>query len=831
MTPAASPGQTNTPTETLSPTDSPTRTVTSTSTPIPTWTRTPTMTGTPTGTFTFTPNPSFTPPCDPFGQFGSTSFLGVSGGVSMGIQIRGSRFTLSEPATVLSISLLQTNVSGDSRAILAVYGDDGGSIRDKLGETGPVTLHVGWNTELLDPPVELNPGEYWLAYMYNAPTGMWARVYGSGGVNTTVYSTDAGFTWGALPPVLGGGFAYRDGVEPIYAAYCTAPEPFPTPTQTPTATETPSPTATDTFTVTGTWSPVDTDTLTETPTETLSATETLSPTVTDSPTVTGTPTSTFSATFTLPPSTSSPTATTTPTTGIIDMTFAEYMNAYSAGIAGAGSGDFRMLDDPVIALLFENMTDALLAGTPGAAQPILLVLDALGVHYRLVSITDLSEGPVYGFVETALPGDADFTGWGAVLFRTSATGYRVWSAPHPQADLYTEDIAAEGFESDPGGAVLLLAGAHRDALGDLNANGFSDSDAAHETGNLFHLLTTHLASKGLDAGAPYWFIQIHGSADLSTEPDIVGSSGADAPVLTGTSALVRVDDEVDTRGNALMGVWGWWEGTGDDQDGDYLLRATTNVQGDVLEAMGMRDSFMHFEIERTARDSYHAGAGAGYDGVLDLLAALRQELGTVAFPTPFPTVTPTPSPTMTPTFTGSWTPFPTDTASPTATSTGTATSTSTASPTASPTATGTDTPTPTPTDTLSMTATVSPTPSLTPSWTMTSSSTATSSPSTPASSTPTPLLEMAVHVWPNPLTEGDSVQIRLEPEVGEAVEAVLYTVAYRRVVRFDLALTPGARTWVLTLRDASDKPLANGLYYLLLRTDTGEHVLKILILR
>ena len=31
---------------------------------------------------------------------------------------------------------------------------------------------------------------------------------------------------------------------------------------------------------------------------------------------------------------------------------------------------------------------------------------------------------------------------------------------------------------------------------------------------------------------------------------------------------------------------------------------------------------MHFEIERSARDEYHARRGAGFEGILDLLGAI-----------------------------------------------------------------------------------------------------------------------------------------------------------------------------------------------------------------
>jgi hypothetical protein len=91
--------------------------------------------------------------------------------------------------------------------------------------------------------------------------------------------------------------------------------------------------------------------------------------------------------------------------------------------------------------------------------------------------------------------------------------------------------------------------------------------------------------------------------------------------------LVLIDDEVDGDGYLSMGVCGWEEtGTDEDEDGDYYLAATTNIQGDLLESLGLRENFMHFEIERSGRDDYHAGSGDGYDGITGLFDAIETVL-------------------------------------------------------------------------------------------------------------------------------------------------------------------------------------------------------------
>ncbi len=813
-------------THTMTRTVTETRTATLTRTATGTRTFTPTITSTSTSTFSFTPNPSFTPPCPSPGFFGNDSLMGSFGGVAPGVQIRASRFILSVPVTAHSVALHQTSVSEDTQILLALYSDLSGQIRNKLGETDPVTAHTGWNQALLKEPLLLNPGAYWIAYMYNAPVSFWSRIVGTS-TNTLTYSS-ATFTWGVLPPALAGGMIYGHGVEPIWAGYCEAPEPFPTPTETATATVTSTRTGTFTATSTGTpglsdtptstlsptWTGTPTSTLSETssPTSSATGTSTFSPTFTLSrtpswtATVTRTPTHTFTGTWSpLPTDTPTP----TPTIAVEPMTLAQFMEAHDATVAGAGSGFFLPLDDPIIEAAFEGLLGALQVGDLAAARAFVEALETRSAHFRLVEITDLSGGPVYGFLEDAHPGDPGYTGWGAALFRTAPSGYRVYGAPHVWADLHTEDIAAQGFGDDVGAAALLLAGTHRDAVGDLNTNGYSDSDVAHETKNLYHHLTATLAEQGLSAGTPYWFIQVHGAADMASEPDITASNGADAPGMNAASPLVLVDDEIDTRNNVVSGVWGWWEGAGDDQDGDYALRATTNLQGDLLETMGLRDSFMHFEIEWTLRNAYHAGTGAGYDGVLDLLEALRGVVGTGPFPTPTPTrtatatgtatptetptfsftptqsATPSPTRSATVTFTGTWTALPTDTATftrtpsdtptaswtPTATATSSATpsSTSTASdtPTLSPTSSSTPSPTDSMTPTASLTATQSATPSLTrsptpmasPSLTATPTHTPTVSPPPTATGTPT----VTVSPTNSPVPTSTSTPFTLSP--------------------------------------------------------------------
>ncbi len=309
------------------------------------------------------------------------------------------------------------------------------------------------------------------------------------------------------------------------------------------------------------------------------------------------------------------------------MTAPDFFVSFKATISASGSGHFARLTDGAVKTHFEELAEAVLDNDTVSAENTISALDALGVDYKLVQITDLSE-PVLGFMEDSLPGDADYKGWGAVLIRHGSPGYTIYQAPHVVADMYSEDIAFEAFQDNPNALMIQFAGTHRNASGDNDGDGKNDSDVAHDTENLFHILTDYMAQRGQAFGTAYWFLQIHGASNRTSEPTIVASTGADSPTLTAADAIVEIDDDVDTAGHVSMGVEGWPEGPNDDEDGDYYLKATTNVQGDHLESLGLRYSFMHFEIERHARDDYIAGSGPGFDGIQSLLTAIATTLGT-----------------------------------------------------------------------------------------------------------------------------------------------------------------------------------------------------------
>jgi rhamnogalacturonan endolyase len=192
--------------------------------------------------------------------------------------------------------------------------------------------------------------------------------------------------------------------------------------------------------------------------------------------------------------------------------------------------------------------------------------------------------------------------------------------------------------------------------------------------------------------------------------------------------------------------------------------------------------------------------------------------------TPTSTSTETFSPTITSTWTSTFT--PTLTFSNTPTFTWTFTSTSTATPTESMTSSMTATKTPTFTATNSFTAT----PTFTNTWTPTASPTVTSAFTftvTPAPSVPGGTLG----IYPNPAT-GPTVNFLPPTYSGISnVRVEIYTVAFRKVLDETFDAIPSGKAVVVHLTGRGGNPLANGVYYVVVTTNTGRVTGKLLVLR
>ncbi len=313
------------------------------------------------------------------------------------------------------------------------------------------------------------------------------------------------------------------------------------------------------------------------------------------------------------------------------VTTAQFLNEYKANLAADGQNEFTRLTDATIRTHFETLLQALLDDNLVAAGNEITALAALNVHYELIELTDApGDLPVLGFRETVDHTDANFVGWGSVLVRPLGATDAVYQAPHPIDDRFTEAITLDAYLDDCCAAVAQFSGSRRNSNGDSDGDGEPDSDVPNDTENLFHALTEWMANLTATNAPPAFYFQVHGAQNRTSEPTITGSDGAERPPdppVTNAHPLVPIDDTVDAAGHVTMGVCGFDEGAGDDEDGDYRLCATDNVQGDFLDGLGQREQFMHFELERAARDDWDNGSGAGFDGIEGLFQALRASLG------------------------------------------------------------------------------------------------------------------------------------------------------------------------------------------------------------
>jgi hypothetical protein len=298
---------------------------------------------------------------------------------------------------------------------------------------------------------------------------------------------------------------------------------------------------------------------------------------------------------------------------------ADFVARIGAYVAPRESNAFVPLADPAVAIQFERAMAAVSTGDEAEAQYSIDILNAEGLGYHIVRYGDPQhKTTVAGFVERARPGTPRYRGWGGVLVRRAGNRRRVYQAPHVLSDAYTLSIAARAFADDPDALALVVAGAHRYANGETPPI----ADVTRSPDNLFHVLTASLARAGRDAGTPYWFVQFHGSHDRQGQPMITASDGSQSPCLAPNSALVRIKQLVERHGALRMGVCGW----PDASDEPYLLCGKENIQGMLLERMGLRATFMHFELEHRLRHTMHHGVEPGYGNGLALLAAIREVL-------------------------------------------------------------------------------------------------------------------------------------------------------------------------------------------------------------
>jgi hypothetical protein len=87
-------------------------------------------------------------------------------------------------------------------------------------------------------------------------------------------------------------------------------------------------------------------------------------------------------------------------------------------------------------------------------------------------------------------------------------------------------------------------------------------------------------------------------------------------------------------------------------------------------------------------------------------------------------------------------------------------------------------------------------------------------------------------LFPNPATGPGPVTLQVSLSSPGQVQITVFTTAFRKVNTITLSNVPAGTTdVVLPLTDQEGTPLANGLYYVVVRTSQGRFTTKLMILR
>ena len=139
------------------------------------------------------PPPPAPPPPPPVSTItiGETSILSVTDS-NNGNKLVAQRATLSQTATIQSLSFYVVTASGNLRLGIYDATGPGGGPGAKKAETASITPTTGWNTANVTP-VSLPPGTYWLAYLASS-NSLKFKAESTGGTSK-LYS----FPFGTMP--------------------------------------------------------------------------------------------------------------------------------------------------------------------------------------------------------------------------------------------------------------------------------------------------------------------------------------------------------------------------------------------------------------------------------------------------------------------------------------------------------------------------------------------------------------------------------------------------------------------------------------------------------
>ncbi|WP_367128307.1 hypothetical protein [Saccharothrix sp. HUAS TT1] len=213
---------------------------------------------------------------------------------------------------------------------------------------------------------------------------------------------------------------------------------------------------------------------------------------------------------------------------------------------------------------------------------------------------DSATGRPYALAVWPTTGDRT---WGAVLVDRSRPIGLTIQCPHPVADQHSETIGLALWQAVQG-ALLVIAGAHRDATGQQQG-GYPLADPGKQVASTFHQIVAAYTTRGVPG------VQLHGFADASAPglSHIVATGSGNA----GQSARRAAEELADVAFAA--GVARGWDSSGSGTG----LTGLTNVQGDQAHAIGV--PWLHLEVSATVRGDATARART-----VAALAAARLDL-------------------------------------------------------------------------------------------------------------------------------------------------------------------------------------------------------------
>jgi len=202
---------------------------------------------------------------------------------------------------------------------------------------------------------------------------------------------------------------------------------------------------------------------------------------------------------------------------------------------------------------------------------------AIATAAQIRTFTDTSTGKSYCLLMEVLDannnGKVD-RGWGAFMVNANATREINHSAPHPLADLTTENQSI-GIFGGTDSRSWMMAGAHRTAANGSNSceSSYGASDAAHAIDNMFHAATIELMAF---YGTTAWQqIQWHGMAVDTCTTNAFLSHGRDVNPSAGDKNLLLK--------NNMLGYHPTWNI--ETPDTSCTLNATDNVQGRLINGV------------------------------------------------------------------------------------------------------------------------------------------------------------------------------------------------------------------------------------------------------